>query len=263
MSRIIRCEVRTPAPADQVWQAWADPARIRQWFTDTAEGNVVPGGVYTWGWTKFGAFAFPYQVQEAVPGEKLTLGGAPPGGPPFLLEITIARSGGDTVVRLVNSGFREDAAWEDEYQGIVSGWQMSLHLLKLYVENYFGQPRTQFLARRTAAFDFSAVSPLQRTEHGLEQWLTRSGQPGEPLTLRDGTTVSGRVLTATNTETLLEWREIGGALALKAFQQGDRRELALHGVSWRLPQEQMDRWEPEMSAALARLAAALEGGHKS
>ena len=52
--RSISAEVRTSAPVEHAWAAWAEPEKIAQWFVDRAYGDVKPGGVMTWVFEKFG-----------------------------------------------------------------------------------------------------------------------------------------------------------------------------------------------------------------
>lgn len=250
--RIIREEIRINATPEQVWQAWADPAKIAHWFPDKAEGDVRPGGHYKMVWERFGV-SFSYDVVEAIPGEQLVLGGQGPGGA-FLLDITIEKEEGQTLLRIVNSGFREDADFEDEYLGTVTGWTRMLHLLKHYLEHYAGRPKSQFLVLRPAKFRFEQVKPYFQTADGLRQWLTESGDFGS-LVLRDGGgTVTGPVLAFARHETLIEWKEIEGVLQLTAFAHGGNYMLSVNGFSWAGRGPEL---EPGFTKALERLAALL------
>jgi hypothetical protein len=179
-----------------------------------------------------------------------------------LLEVTIAKEGGETVVRLVNSGFREGAEWDEEFEGVNSGWSMALALLKHYLDNYFGTPRSSFFAMRPAQFSFEQVVPFHRTREGLAKWLTTGGSygdVGEPyrFDLREGGTATGHVLAKTARETTLSWKEIQGALELKAFAMGPQRILCIRGCGWGLRAEEAKEIEEQMERAVERLASAL------
>ena len=170
---------------------------------------------------------------------------------PGILEVSISKEGGDTVVRLVESGFREGAEWDEEFEGIDSGWQMALALLKHYLDNYFGSSRSSFLVMRPAEFSFEQVVPLYRTGAGLRKWLTKSGDYGEvgerfALDLQEAGKASGRVLAKTKRETALGWDEIRGALELKAFSMGPQKILCVHGCGWGLPPEKARELEGQM-----------------
>jgi len=261
--RTIRAEIRTTAAPRQVWEAWADPVKIAQWFVDRAQGEPTPGSTYTWFFDKFN-LALPYRVLEAAPGERFVLAwDPPPGRDPGIMEVIIGREGGSTVMSFVNSGFLEGAEWDEEYQGVVSGWQLSFSLLQHYLENYFGRPRSSFLVMQPAQFAYDELLPYYLEAGGLARWLTISGSIGRPgdhvrLALQDGSTVTGKVLALTAREVLVSCEEIGGALAFKAFSMGPGGRMAgIHGCGWDLDPAQAAAMEARMAQALGRLVAAL------
>jgi uncharacterized protein YndB with AHSA1/START domain len=262
--RQMRIEVGIAADARKVWEAWADPARIAQWFVDEAEGEAKTGATVRWTFRDFGVAA-PYEVKDAVPGERYALGGQLPGRPPFLLEIRLERGGGETVVTLVNSGFLEGAQWDEEYEGIASGWALALRLLKEYVERHFGEPRNTVLVTRPAEFTYERLRPFYTTADGLRAWLAASatmGAAGEPYAFRltDGTRMSGRVLWVSKREVALYWTEMDAVAELKAFATGpDRRMLALRVTGWGPQGERVQGLAPGLRASLDRLAEALAG----
>src|SRR5688572_18607718 len=260
-TRSISCEVRTSAPVEHAWAAWAEPEKIAHWFVDRAFGDVRPGGVMTWVFEKFG-YEIPYPVLEVTPNERLVLGGDIPGGPSFRLEITIAREGGDTVIRLFNSGFRDGAQWDEEYQGVSSGWRMSLALLRHYLEAHYGVAKRSVLVLRPATFDYATVLPWFTDASKLSRWLTRSGEigaPGQPaqLVLQSGAVVRGTVLDVTGQEAAVSWDDEDMALELKAFSMGPTRMVAVRATGWGVSEERMRDLEAELDGAVARLAAVI------
>jgi len=261
--RTIVCELRTPAPPEHAWAAWAEPEKLAHWFVDRAYGDVRPGGVMTWVFEQF-KYEIPYPVLEASPPERLVFGGEIPGFPPFRLEITIRREGGETVVRLFNSGFREGSQWEDEYQGVASGWRLALALLGHYLEHHFGTPKRTILVLRPATFDYADVLSWFTDGSKLSRWLTRSGSvgsPGEPvhLTLQHGDVVHGRVLEATSREVAISWLDANLALELKAFSMGPTRMLGVRATGWGVSAERMQALEGELGGAVDRLTRAIGG----
>jgi hypothetical protein len=183
-----------------------------------------------------------------------------PGAPmPFLLEITIRNDGGQSVVSLVNSGFLDAPEWDDQFEGIVSGWHLALATLKEQLERHASRDRVQFFSMLPAAFEYAALAPFYRDADALQRWLAQSGAIGESgtacrLVLQNGETVTGEVLARTSREVLVRWDEIGGVLALKAFELGKgMRALCVHGSSWRIEAARAAAIEQEMTAALGRL----------
>jgi uncharacterized protein YndB with AHSA1/START domain len=261
--REIRAEVRTRATPDRVWEAWTDPEKIAGWFVDRARGKPEVGTTFTWIFEKFG-YEIPYEVVAAEPGRRFALGGEIPGRGPFLLEITIARDGAETVVTLVNSGFLDGSGWDEEYEGVASGWRNALAVLKHYVENYFGTSKSSLLVMAPADFAYDRLLPFYATAEGLARWLTTSasiGGPGEPVALRlpDGDSVTGRVLSKTGWEVALSWEERDAVLELKGFRFGPAgKVVAARVLSWGKPMP--PELESRLQTALTRLSAALDNG---
>jgi uncharacterized protein YndB with AHSA1/START domain len=261
--RTIKTTIRTTATPEQVFEAWADPAKLAQWFPDRAEGRAVEGGVQKWFFDRFN-YALPYEVAAAVPGEQLVYTGVIPGRPRFHLEIDIVRDAGATVVTLINSGFLDKDGWDEEYEGIASGWQMAMALLKLYAERHYGRDRQQFFVMRPASYEYQDLTPFYSTAERLASWLTTSGALGSAdqpcaLVLRNGDRVSGEVLARSGWEVQLSWNEIEGALALKGFGIGSgRRAVSIHGSGWGLSANRAAALEAFFAQALDRLVGILE-----
>jgi len=262
--RVIRAEIQTTATPEQAWEAWADPEKIAQWFVDRATGEAKPGGTMTWFFDKFG-YVLPYKIVDAVPGKLIVFKWEAAEGNPGILEVRIARAGGATTVQLINSGFREDAAWDEEYEGVASGWKTALGILKFYLENYFARKKTTIFVFQPAKFSYEELVPYFLKPAKLALWLTTAGAIGKAgdgceLQLRDAGKLTGCVLAITDREVTLSWDEIGGVLELKAFSMGPQRVACVRVMSWRLNAEEAAALEQKMIRALARLAALFPVG---
>lgn len=252
--------LRVRATPQQLWEAWAEPERLKAWFPDDARGTPEPGGEIVHVWEAFG-FEVPHKVIEAEPGRLLVLEAHAPHGVPFRQQIHVEQDGDETVLRLVHSGFGDDADWGDEYEGIDSGWKMAFALLRLYLEHYRDRTRESFTLMRPASFDPAEVYRLFSTDQGLSRWLGEAsgmGTVGSELTvtLPGGDTLSGPVLAATGLEVCLAWEELEGALELKAFSMGpDQQCLSLRGHTWHADPSRIEHAREHASAALERLLA--------
>jgi uncharacterized protein YndB with AHSA1/START domain len=265
--RKVEKELTIEATPMAVWKAWADADGISQWFVDRAEGDAAAGEIVTWHFDTFG-HQQPTPCVEARPGEALAFAGEIPGRLPFLLEVLLEQAGGSTLLRLVNSGFGEDAEWDDEYEGVSSGWGMALATLKHWLEGHRGEQRSHILRFRPASFEFDALQPFIATSVGLERWLASGVEvEGEALTegatvrmeLQDGGTLTGKVLARTRMEVLLSWEEQNGVIALKCFDKPpEGRHVALDFNAWPLAEGQAKSdLQARFDAALARLADVL------
>jgi uncharacterized protein YndB with AHSA1/START domain len=255
--------MRTRATPEQVYEAWTDPEKLAHWFVDRAHGKAEVGSTFTWIFEKFG-YEIPYEVVAAEPGQRFALGGEHPKSGPFLLEVTIAREGGETRVTLVNSGFLDGSEWDQEFEGIVSGWTNGLAVLKHYLENYAGRPKTSILVMQPAACELPSLLPFYTTAEGLDRWLTTSaaigGNVGEACSLRlqGGDSLTGSVLAKTRWEAALSWEELDGVLELKGFRFGSMGPVvAARLVSWNLSTERAAAIERRLQEALTRLAGVV------
>ena len=265
VGRKVEREIRIEAPADEVYAAWADPEMIARWFVDRMDGTMETGATVTWLWEKFG-YRIPIEVYEAREGEYLRFGGDVPGRPPALQEIELRQEGGVTVLRLVNSGFGDGADWDEEYEGIDSGWIMALATLKYWLENKKSATRRQTMVMRPATFEYDQVIPLYESAAGLRSWLaddvTLSSDPlTDGATIRcanDGTTLlDGRLLARSPHELLLSWPEKSGVLCLKAFRAGPSRMLGLHYSGWDVTEDECAATEQTLDEVVGRLAERL------
>jgi uncharacterized protein YndB with AHSA1/START domain len=244
--RTIETSTRIKTSPRRAWEAWADPAQIANWFVDRAEGKAEPGEVMTW---IFDAFNYrqPVPIQEATPGELFVIGSGDAPGPhghPYMLEITIASEHGETVMRLVNSGFREDAASDDDFEGVSSGWTMALATLRHWLERYPLLRRSHHIVFEPATYTPDALRPLFGTVDGRRRWL-------EPLVPADAP-----VLADTGREVLLAWDTRDAVLGLKAFKMGPQSMLALDLSAWGVEAD-APAADAELKQALARLRLAL------
>ena len=259
--RVVEVQLLTSAPPENAWAAWADPRRLSAWFADHASGDAVQGKTVVWTFERF-RLEIESKVLAAVPNNRLVLG-ASDESPPFLLELDIEPADGMTKITLRNSGFGDD---EENFLNVESGWKMALGILGLYLEKYFEEERTNFLAVRDAEFQYDRVFAHFTDPTLLARWLTNEGtlsaqDGGARLILRDGRILSGRLLASTGREVALEWQEIKGFLEMKAFTYGDgKRALCLRGSGWGLDPDEGGSIEAFFVEALERLVAALASG---
>lgn len=265
--RRIEAEITAATTPERAFAAWADPEKLAGWFVDRAEGQGRTGETMRWIFERFG-MDMPYRVLEAVPGERIVFGPGADDLPPFVLEVTLTRAGGDTRIRLVNSGFSEDADFDDQFQGMDSGWRMALGVLKEYLEHHFGWPKAQFLALHPTDADPDGMLPWFTEGPRLDAWLgaltsgATVGGAGNEVSLEmiDGPDLTGRVLARTGREVALSWPQVDGTLELKCFRQGPQATLCVRGYGWGMSAKDAEAMEERMGRALQRLAAALTGG---
>ncbi|MBL8693409.1 MAG: SRPBCC domain-containing protein [Planctomycetes bacterium] len=267
VGRIVRQQIELAASPEEVWNAWVRPEQISQWFVDRAEGDLEHDRKAVWCWDWF-SMRCPFQVYEVDPGRKIALGAEAHGGPEGLLEIALAEERGKTVVRVANSGFLDGADWDEEYEGVDSGWTAALCVLKAWLESYGGarerRPRVHHFTAIETAFDYAVLQRFYKTAAGLDEWLSTGAQCA-PQPLSAGGTVElevlglgplrGRVASVSRTEITFTWPELRGLLTLKAFRSGPgKRMVGLHFNSWGLDPAQKPQIAEHLDQACARLA---------
>jgi uncharacterized protein YndB with AHSA1/START domain len=264
--RTVRKEITIAATPADVWDAWAKHDRISQWFVDRQDGDMDKDAIVKWSWDAFGE-GFPIHVLEARRGEYLAFGGPDGMQPRALQEIVLRQEGGHTVLRLANSGFLDGADWDEEIEGVDSGWTMALAILKHWLEHHRGLARVHTIAMRPAGHTKDQLAPLYDTSAGLQRWLcARAKLSGEPLVvgqtvalaLQGGETLTGEVLARSPTELCMSWRERSGVLTLKSFTMGEQgRCVALAFDAWGTEADACTEVTAILEPALARLCELL------
>jgi uncharacterized protein YndB with AHSA1/START domain len=159
--RSVQVEVEVPGTPEEVWKAIATGPGISSWFvpTEFEERDGKPVAVTS----KFGpgiearaaVTAWNPPVMFAAQGE--CLGCMPPIATEWSIE---ARAGGVCLVRVVHSLFASTDEWDDQLEGVKSGWPGFFRTLLIYLTHFRGQ--------RSEIRQF--VAPVAGTE--AEAWET-------------------------------------------------------------------------------------------
>ena len=246
--RIIETSIRITSTPQKVWEAWADPQQIANWFVDRAEGHGRAGQTVKWFFDTFG-YAMDVPVTESEPGRTfVTAGDDGPDGMPYLMEITIKKDGGETVMTLVNSGFSEDPKKDENFNGTVSGWAQALGTMKVWLENYPLRTRHHDLVVRAVPHTVEQLRPFYATVDGRAQWMP-------PDVAHTGT-----VLCDSGREILLALPGVDGVVSLKSFGFGPQRMVGLDLSVWPAADATAENAKPRLERALDRLQAALTAG---
>jgi uncharacterized protein YndB with AHSA1/START domain len=250
--RTIEVEARTQAAPRQAWEAFADKQRLLDWWVDAVEGEAGVGAEMVCAWDALG-MRTAVKTVEAVPGERLVLEWKEEAGL-VVWEIDVACEGGETVVKVVCSGFGEGAAWDELYEGMKSGFPGLMKALRFYLDHHFGERRRVVSVMRQTPRP-EATSRLL-TEPELTRWMAREAQVGAPgqkarLVLRSGRTWTGSVNAAAAGVLDMSCDEVAGFLFLMCWQQ--RVWAVVQG--WNLPESEARAIEVELGTALDALVA--------
>ena len=140
--RRVETEVEIQASPEAVWKAIATGPGIKSWFMGMeSEFDETVGGEVR---TKMG--------DTMVPMAKITAWDPPkhfategenafgPGSPTIGYEWTVEVKGGKCIMRMVQTLFTEDDAWDTQVGDTEAGWPAFFHVLRNYVERHAEQP---------------------------------------------------------------------------------------------------------------------------
>lgn len=135
----IRRELLVEAPIERVWEALTSADELAQWFGDSAEIDLRPGGRARFGWSEFNSvsecivetverpsrFSFRWEAVKDTPVEELST----------LVEFTLRPDGDATRVTMVESGFAAlpEDVYQDSIDGNTSGWDAELRDLSAHL----------------------------------------------------------------------------------------------------------------------------------
>jgi uncharacterized protein YndB with AHSA1/START domain len=147
-----RVAARIARPVHEVFEAVADPQQLSHYFTTGgAEGRLETGATVTWDFHDYPG-AFPVQVIEVVPDQRIVLrwqanegespnvegGGMTEADYETTVTMTFkALDDGRTLVEVAEEGWRENQGALSASYGNCQGWTGMLLALKVWLEHGF------------------------------------------------------------------------------------------------------------------------------
>ena len=146
-----RVAARIAKPVHEVFEAVADPSQLSQYFTTGgASARLEQGSTVTWDFHDYPG-AFPVEVVEVVPDEKIVLlweaaegeqpvaqGGEIEGAgyqTRVTMTFTPVDEGQRTLIEIIEEGWRETQGALDASYGNCMGWSQMLCALKVWIEH--------------------------------------------------------------------------------------------------------------------------------
>jgi uncharacterized protein YndB with AHSA1/START domain len=196
-ARCFEMSIDIDALADTVWDALTKAEELIRWFP--LEARVIPGegGSMYWGWGD--GWAGESKIAGWEPHRRLKLvetrqgfdaDGKPLAEPhqnrELVVEVTLESHAGSTRLRLVHSGFGHGANWDDELDGISTGWQCELRNLKHYVERFRGRDRVLAWAKGSSDLSPGEVWAKLFAPDGIILESASAAEIGRGIRLREG-----------------------------------------------------------------------------
>ena len=144
-TRAVTREITIAAPVDAVWRALTDAEELTRWFPPRARVEPGAGGTLWRGWQS------GEEVEERIdrwePNAHLRSVGRTGAWKNIVTDYHLTTSRGETILRVVSSGFGTDAEWDALFDAFGGGWDFELRGLRHYLEHHRGAPRLVALAR--------------------------------------------------------------------------------------------------------------------
>jgi uncharacterized protein YndB with AHSA1/START domain len=150
--RAIVLEVRLDATPAEVWHALTDTRALADWFAPYIKAGQGVGGIVEMSWDP--AASWPTTIEIWDPERHLRHANDAPAAtdgvpqPRLLVDWFISTEAGQTVLRLVHSGFGEGAQWDGQIDGTSGGWKYFLWNLEVCLTRHRGVHRRMVSTRR-------------------------------------------------------------------------------------------------------------------
>lgn len=249
--RRIEQSVTIKATPEEVWHALTDAAELARWFPLSARVEPGPGGsIFTsWG----GEWEGTVEITAWEPGKHLqTKWPTMNEGGPLVVDYFIESQQGETVLRLVHSGFGSGKSWDDEYDGINRGWKFELGGLRHYLEHHQGTDRRVAWARVPFKIGVEEAWKQVTGSDGLGLSFGAAGEPFKTADGLEGTTTindaprqfAGTVPALNNAYMRVLSEHCGGPDPLMYIW------LSTYGIDQRVVDEHKARWQAMLDRIL-------------
>lgn len=147
--RALTREITIAAPADAVWKALTDAEELTRWFPPFARVQPGVGGRLWRAWQS--GDETEERIERWEPNVHLRSVGLTGAWKGIVTDYHLTGQGGTTMLRVVSSGFGDDADWDALYDAFGGGWDFELRGLRHYLEHHAGISRIVALARAPRA----------------------------------------------------------------------------------------------------------------
>jgi uncharacterized protein YndB with AHSA1/START domain len=158
-SRSVSQEITIQAPVEDVWKALTDAEELTRWFPLEAKTKPGAGGSVWMSWRNEYEFTSAIKIWEPKKRLKLVNESFPTEDnksgvlgqtseaeavsfpTAVAMDYHLESQGNRTILRLVHSGFSQDAEWDNLFDAVSRGWDYQFWSLRHYLENHLGKPR--------------------------------------------------------------------------------------------------------------------------
>jgi uncharacterized protein YndB with AHSA1/START domain len=268
-SRAFEMSIDIDAPVEDVWEALTNARELVRWFPIGAEVTPGQGGSMTWSWgdswsgtMRIEAWqpprllrlvdekARPYDTEGHRRPEEEAVASR------VAVEITLETVQGTTRMRLVHSGFGLGSAWDDEIDGVSTGWQFELRSLRHYLQRHHGRDRHPAWAHLSIAQPIPAVWSRLVSNDGFAIETSKL-EPGTSYAVNaaTGDRFTGTIeLFLPDREFFGTVRELNdGVFRLSTYRAGDRTGVTVWAATYENNGTSMRGFQQRAQAVLEKL----------
>lgn len=195
-TRTVKDEIEIAAPVEAVWRALTEAEELKNWFPIDARITPGAGGEVWLAWEDLYVWEQRIEIWEPRVHLRTTYVHKEPGALPeakteaaaaaeIAIDYYLEPREGTTVVRVVHSGFGADADWDNEYYGVMRGWNYELKSLRHYLENHPGVVRHVVWAKKVVELATEeAWETLMGAEGVLAEGILVGLKPDAPYSFR-------------------------------------------------------------------------------
>lgn len=253
--RAVEREVTIGVPVRAVWKALTDAEELMRWFPLEASVKPGPNGEIRMRWGD--AFGDVSRIEVWEEERHLRIAFPSEGPGPLVTDYYLRAAGGNTVLRVVTSGFGTGDEWDRQYEGVSFGWDFELRGLQHYLERHRGRDRAVAWVMAPYARDRDET---WRRLTGPGGWLARDGLgdvregASYAVSTSDGTELAGTVLLWRPPRLFVGTVE-GFNDALLRLEMEGHQGVWLWMATWGVSPERIRETEARWRESLGRLLA--------
>jgi uncharacterized protein YndB with AHSA1/START domain len=131
-----KVQLKIQKPVAEVFDAVVDPKKLSGYFVKTSSGPLVEGQTVLWSFDE-APTPFPVKVRRVVANERIVFAWeASEGGYDTTVDMSfMSLEGGDTLVQISESGFRNDEKGVEASYDNCGGWMHMMLCCKAYLQH--------------------------------------------------------------------------------------------------------------------------------
>ena len=129
----IKAALQIQKPAEEVFEAIADPEKMKHYFISSGSGRLMEGAIVIWKFPEFD-MEVPVEVKKAEKNQYISFNWGSK-EEPMLVEISLqSQEDSSTVVTVTEKGKENNAEGIEWLKGNTEGWANFLACMKAYME---------------------------------------------------------------------------------------------------------------------------------